>query len=218
MTEPLNRPSDDPALLDYDKYLLKIREVGMSVLPSWVFRQKYNGDVLVEYLRSLPTLYDRQLHLLYTLRSDFEHDRDELSNLYRELQEARIKLMLDGDRDLNDELNALAAFSDEVDNEIARYEGYASLVPSTAGDEEKRPNQFTRKQVIYLLQELIPEFRTADNPRKAQFITKLTGYKSTKNIADEFSNLKSFADPELLAEWREKFKKSGRGRKKRFNP
>ncbi|MBA2335152.1 MAG: hypothetical protein H0V90_09470 [Blastocatellia bacterium] len=80
--------------------------------------------------------------------------------------------------------------------------------------EADRPNQFTRKQAIYLLQELIPEFKTADNTRKAEFITKLTGYTSTKNIADEFSNIRNFEDPQLLEEWKGKFKHSGRGRKK----
>jgi hypothetical protein len=81
-------------------------------------------------------------------------------------------------------------------------------------DEADRPNQFTRKQVIYLLQNLIPEFKTADNTKKAEFITKLTGYTSTKNIADEFSNIRRFEDPQLLVEWREKFKATGRGRRK----
>jgi len=81
-------------------------------------------------------------------------------------------------------------------------------------NETDATDKFTRKQAIYLLQELIPEFKTADNTRKAEFIAKLTGYTSRKNIADEFSNIRNFADPALLEEWKEKFKKSGRGRKK----
>ncbi len=90
-------------------------------------------------------------------------------------------------------------------------------VAQAVPEEADRPNQFTRKQAIYLLQELIPEFKTADNTRKAEFITKLTGYISTKNIADEFSNIRNFADTKLLDEWKERLKTSGRGRKKK-NP
>jgi len=107
----------------------------------------------------------------------------------------------------------------KLKKEVQFQQEYKTIRESTGIDdaqlnETDRPNQFTRKQTIYLLQELIPEFMTADNTRKAEFITLLTGYISTKNIADEFSNIRNFADPGLLEEWRSKFKSSGRGRKK----
>lgn len=84
----------------------------------------------------------------------------------------------------------------------------------SGGEAPPSPSKFTRKEAIYLLQELIPEFKNAENTRKAEFISRLTGYSGTKNIADEFSNIRNFERPELLAEWRNKFKSSGRGRKK----
>ena len=113
---------------------------------------------------------------------------------------------------------ALEYLNDELERKFERLkktkERRAVLGMNDEPGEPDRPKQFTRKQAIYLLQELIPEFKTADNTRKAEFITRLTGYASTKNIADEFSNLRSFADPKLLEQWKEKFKTSGRGRKK----
>lgn len=82
-------------------------------------------------------------------------------------------------------------------------------------DEPDVPKKFTRKQVMYLLQELIPDFKNAENTRKAEFIIKLTPYNGEKNISDEYSNIRNFADPTLLAHWKEKFMTSGRGRKKK---
>jgi hypothetical protein len=78
------------------------------------------------------------------------------------------------------------------------------------------PRKFTRKEVIFLLQKLIPQFKEADNTRKAEFIYKLTGL-SIKNTADEFTHFNEIDQYGLLAEWEEKFKKSGRGRKKKIN-
>lgn len=121
------------------------------------------------------------------------------------------------DLPITDEVVELRSSFTELKNDLETRFSELSALNGNTPDEADRPIKFTRKQVIYLLQELIPEFRTADNTRKAEFITKLTGYTSTKSIADEFSNIRGFADPRLLAEWKEKFKTSGRGRK-RNNP
>ena len=101
----------------------------------------------------------------------------------------------------------------EVERRRALQENNNDVAPEVI--EPDVPNKFTRKQLMYLLQELIPDFKEADNTRKAEFIVLLSPYHSTKNISDEFSNIRNFADPTLLEEWKERFKSSGRGRKKR---
>lgn len=113
--------------------------------------------------------------------------------------------------------SVLKEFLDQTDREIEIEKKRVKIVKEIVGadeTQEDKPGQFTRKEVIYLLQEIIPLFKDADNTRKAEFITKLTGYTSTKGIADEFSNIRSFANPKLLAEWTGNLKRSGRGRKK----
>ena len=82
-------------------------------------------------------------------------------------------------------------------------------------DESDIPNKFTRKQVMALLDAFVPEFRNADNTTKAAFIVKLTPYKGEKNIAQEFSYLRCDDYDDLVNDWKDKFRKSGRGRKKK---
>jgi hypothetical protein len=81
--------------------------------------------------------------------------------------------------------------------------------------EPDTPKKFTRKQAMALLQALIPEFTDADNVAKAAFIVKLTPYIGERNIAQEYSYLRSENYDDLVEEWKEKLRKSGRGRKKR---
>jgi len=77
------------------------------------------------------------------------------------------------------------------------------------------PNKFTRKEVMALLDDLMPNFKGADNVTKAAFIVKLTPYNGEKNIAQEYSYLRSRDYEDLVEIWKDKFRKSGRGRKKK---
>lgn len=120
-------------------------------------------------------------------------------------------------------LEALESVRSSAENKIERQRRRAKIreeikmfdEPMETKPPESVGDRFTRKQVIFLLQHLIPEFKHADNTRKAAFISKLTGWKATKSIADEFSNISNFENNQLLEEWREKLKSTGRGRKRK---
>jgi hypothetical protein len=76
-------------------------------------------------------------------------------------------------------------------------------------------DKFKRKEVMALLDALAPEFRKADNVVKAAFIVKLTPHNGERNIAQEYSYLRSGDYDELVEYWRQRFRKTGRGRKKK---
>jgi len=92
-----------------------------------------------------------------------------------------------------------------------------SQFPEDAAEpvEGDAPIKFTRKQVMALLDAFAPEFKNADNVAKAAFIVKLTPYIGERNIAQEYSYLRHNDYDELVGDWSEKFRKSGRGRKKK---
>jgi len=107
-------------------------------------------------------------------------------------------------------------FSDKCRLEIEKLENFIRL----AGQEDKTSepdadnNKFTTKQAMALLDALSPEFRGADNTTKAAFIVKLTPYNGAKNIAQDFTYLRRDNYTDLVNHWKERFIKTGRGRKK----
>lgn len=120
-------------------------------------------------------------------------------------------------------VGVLVELIDEIDGEIAILEESVEIkkalnIETVRGNEFSEadiPNKFTRKQAMALMQSLIPEFRDADNTKKAEFLTMLTPYKSKANIAQEFSYLRTEDYDEIVESWRDKLKKTGRGRPKR---
>ncbi len=74
--------------------------------------------------------------------------------------------------------------------------------------------KFKRKEVMALLTAFIPQFREADNTVKAEFVVRLTPHTGGKNIAQEFSHLRMSEYEGLVEYWKQRFMKSGRGRKK----
>lgn len=90
----------------------------------------------------------------------------------------------------------------------------AATRDSRLDEKRRKEGKLEFRQIMVLLSALMPQFKYADNTKKAEFIAAISPYDSTKQIGDEFSNLSRLEEEHggVVKDWKVKLKSTKRGR------
>jgi len=196
-------------------------EEALSIFPEVFLRVRNNGPEPRE--NHLETIFEMRVFSWFRARVKEEISSVELADRVADVEKRIYRV-----RNLTKEISyacyegALFSIKSDLEAEIEieskRIENASKLKLKNEQPDDTEPdvpNKFKRKEVMALLQDLIPDFKEADHVAKAAFIVKLTPYRGEAKIAQEYSYLRRDDYLQLVEVWKDKFRKSGRGRNKR---
>jgi len=173
-------------------------------------------DAVLQIRRELPEPVGRAVNKLETL-IDEQFLMDKVENELRELTvpEAVVQIAKRSIRASPENKRVYDRICRKLLAEYERAGGDEAAIRDRRLDEKRRKEgKLGFRQIMVLLSALIPQFKDANNTKKAEFIAAISPYDSTKQIGDEFSYLRRLEreHADLVEYWKLELKSTKRGR------